>query len=134
MKQGQLNTYFKKLTLVPGTSNGDERGEAGAAVDPRPTPALQKQPAARPKVLAQTRPSAKRDHGVYDKSKRVREFQDHWLGLYNYLRYDKKANIMYCEPCREFVHLHPNSEIAMIKGMFSLSKKLQLQNELIEWP
>ena len=51
MKQGQLNTYFKKLTLVPGTSNGDERGEAGAAVDPRPTPALQKQPAARPKVL-----------------------------------------------------------------------------------
>ena len=50
-----------------------------------------------------TRPSAKWDHGVYDKSKRGREFQDHWLGLYNYLRYDKKANVMYCEPCREFV-------------------------------
>ena len=64
MKQGQLNSYFKKLTLVPESSNGDER--AGAAVE---APPLQKQPAARPKVLAQTRPSAKRDHGIYDKSK-----------------------------------------------------------------
>ena len=114
MKQGQLNlnTYFKKLTV------------ADATVDPRPTPALQKQPAAaRPKVLTQTRSSAKWDHGAYEKSKRVREFQDSWLGQYNYLRYDKKANIMYCEPCREFAHLHPNSEVAMIKGMFSLLKK-----------
>ena len=111
MKQGQLSTYFKKLTV------------ADATADPRPTPALQKQPAARPKVLAQTRPSAKRDHGAYDKSKRVREFQDSWLGEFNYLRYDKKANIMYCEPCREFAHIHPNSEGAMIKGMFSLLKK-----------
>ena len=117
MKQGQLNSYFKKLTLVPESSNGDER--AGAAVEARPAPPLQKQPAARPKVLAQTRPSAKRDHGVYDKSKRTREFQDHWLGIYNYLRYDKKANVMYCEPCREFVHLHPSREATMIKGMFS---------------
>ena len=89
----------------------------------RAAPPLQKQPAARPKVLAQTRPSAKRDHGAYDKSKRVREFQDSWLGEFNYLRYDKKANIMYCEPCREFAHIHPNSEVAMIKGMFSLLKK-----------
>ena len=55
MKQGQLNSYFKKLTLVPESSNGDER--AGAAVEARPAPPLQKQPAARPKVLAQTRPS-----------------------------------------------------------------------------
>ena len=77
MKQGQLNTYFKKLSLVPGTSNGDERGEATSCLT--------------------------KGTGVYDKSKRGREFQDHWLGLYNYLRYDKKANVMYCEPCREFV-------------------------------
>ena len=75
MKQGQLNSYFKKLTLVPESSNGDEW--AGAVVEARPAPPLQKQPAARPKVLAQTRPSAKRDHGIYDKSKRTREFKDH---------------------------------------------------------
>ena len=35
-------------------------------------------------------------HGVYEKCKRTREFQDHWLDIYNYLRYDKKANVMYC--------------------------------------
>ena len=125
MKQGQLNSYFKKFTLVPESSNGGE--QAGAAVEARPAPSLQKQPAARPKVLAQTRPSAKWDHGVYDKSKRTIEFQVHWLGIYNFLRYDKKANIMYCKPCREFVHLHPSREITMIKGMFSLLIK-QLQN------
>ena len=33
MKQGQLNSYFKKLTLVPESSNGDE--QAGAAVEAR---------------------------------------------------------------------------------------------------
>ena len=96
MKQGQLNSYFKKLTLVPESSNGDERAEPGAPVHSRPAPPLPKEPAARSKVLARTRPSAKQDHGVYEKSKRTREFQNHWLGIYNYLRYDKKANVMYC--------------------------------------
>ena len=80
------------VTLVPGSSNVDE--PAGAAAKARPVPLLQ--PAVRPKVLAQTRPSTKWDHDVYDESKRTREFQDHWLGIYNYLRYDKKANVMYC--------------------------------------
>ena len=120
MKQGQLSNFFKKLTLVPESSNGDERVQPGATVETRASPPKQKQPAARPKILVHSRPSAKRDHGVYDKSKRTREFQDSWLNIYNYLRYDKEANIMYCEPCREFAHLHPSSEISMIKGMFSL--------------
>ena len=117
MKQAQLNKFFKKFTLVPDSSNGDVRVEPGAAVGTRPSPPKQKQPAARPKVLVHARPSAKQ---AYEKSKRTREFQDHWLDLYSYLRYDKKTNMMYCGPCREFAHLHPSSEIAMIKGMFSL--------------
>ena len=51
MKQGQLSNFFKKLTLVPESSNGDERVQPGATVETRASPPKHKQPAALPKVL-----------------------------------------------------------------------------------
>ena len=111
MKQAQLSNFFKAFTLVPETSNGDGQVDPGAAVGTRAQPPLQKQP-------AQTRPSSKRDHRTYEETKRIRVFQESWSGTYNWVRHDKKANVMYCEPCREFVHLHPARAVALIKGMF----------------
>ena len=59
MKQGQLSNFFKKLTLVPESSNGDERVQPGATVETRASPPKQKQPAARPKILVHSRPSVR---------------------------------------------------------------------------
>ena len=93
MKQAELSAYFKTAAAVSDVRN-----------HPRPSQA------------DQTRPTGARDHSVYESTKRVRLFQPRWLNTFPWLRYDKENDAMYCECCREFKHLHPNSNINLIKG------------------
>ena len=96
MKQAHLSAYFKK----PAAADSD----------------VSNQP--RPSQRDHTRPtgSGTRDHSVYESTKRNRVFQPSWLNIYPWLCYDKDNDVMYCECCREFKHLHPNSNITLIKG------------------
>ena len=106
MKQSQLTKFFKTPASVLNPVKMVLYGQ------PQP---LQQCP-------TQTRPSVKRDQSVYDATKRTRVFQDTWLVSNSWLRYDKDNNVMYCEVCREFSHLHPASGITMIKGDCSFRK------------
>ena len=94
MKQAELSAYFKTAAAVSDVRN-----------HPRPSQPNQ----------VQARPTGARDHSVYE-SKRLRLFQPSWLNTFPWLRYDKDNDAMYCECCREFKHLHPNSKINLIKG------------------
>ena len=120
MKQSQISSFFKIPTSV--LDNSHVRQQPAALV------ANTKQD--RGEQPAEDSPSVKRisKHKVYEAKKRDRVWQENWLCSYNWLRYDKKVNVMYCEACREFVHLHPTGTVAMIKGkydyyIFLLSKK-----------
>ena len=95
MKQSHLNSFFKSSASVPVRSDGRDQQQS-----------VQKQK------------SGKRDYKSYETKKRDRVWQANWLCTYSWLRYDKDTNIMYCESCREFSHLHPNKNIAMIKGKY----------------
>ena len=102
MKQAQLSSFFKNMTLNPDSNVGNQ---------PRPSQAA-----------PQRRPSGVRDHSVYEATKRNRVFQPSWVNTFPWLRYDKENNVMYCDCCREFKHLHPNSNITLIKGDSSFRK------------
>ena len=95
MKQSHLNSFFKSSASVPVHSDGRDQQQS-----------VQKQK------------SGKRDYKSYETKKRDRVWQPNWQCTYSWLRYDKDTNIMYCESCREFSHLHPNKNIAMIKGKY----------------
>ena len=151
MKQSQLNTFFKQLS-VADSSNEGANGVASTAEVQRPAhrpvmgqatpkavaPTTQVQrPAHRP-VIGQATPRAvapttqvqrpvhrrvkgqlpsSRDHSTYDSTKRCRTFQEGWKGSYSWVEHDKENNVIYCKPCREFQHLHPNPNISLIKGI-----------------
>ena len=151
MKQSQLNTFFKQLS-VANSSNEGANGVASTAEVQRPAhrpvmgqatpkavaPTTQVQrPAHRP-VIGQATPRAvapttqvkrpvhrrvkgqlpsSRDHSTYDSTKKCRTLQEGWKGSYSWVEHDKENNVMYCKPCREFQHLHPNPNISLIKGI-----------------
>ena len=147
MKQSQLNTFFKQLS-VADSSNEGANGVASSAEVHRPvmgqttpkavTPTTQVQPPAHRPVIGQATPRpvapttqvqrpvhrrvkgqlpSSRDHSTYDSTKRCRTFQEGWKGSYSWVEHDKENNVMYCKPCREFQHLHPNPNISLIKGI-----------------
>ena len=101
MKQSQVNHFFKKTTTAAVASNGSATAKAQRPIPP----------------LAKGQGPSKRDHSDYESSKRCREFKDGWKDLFDWVRHDKKNNVMYCEPCREFQHIHPVGNITLIKGI-----------------
>ena len=104
MKQSRLSNFFKTPAL--------DLNPVKKVLYGKPISLQQRSP-------TQTRPSAKRS---YEATKRKHVFQEAWLGSFNWLRHDKKNNVMYCDTCREFKHLHPVSDIALIKGDCSFRK------------
>ena len=109
MKQSQISNFFKTPSSVPATS---------LVRDQQPTASVPDTNHVCGQESVQERISTKHKNKVYDATKRDRVWQENWLCSYNWLRYDKKSNVMYCEACREFVHLHPNRNVAMIKGKY----------------
>ena len=131
MKQSQLNTFFKQLS-VADSSNVGANGVASTAEVQRPAhrPVIGQ---ATPRAVAPTtqvkRPvhrrvkgqlPSSRDHSTYDSTKRCRTFQEGWKGSYSWVEHDKENNVMYFKPCREFQHLHPNPNISLIKGIWTV--------------
>ena len=112
MKQSSLSNFFKTLAIIPEVPEPSQHGDQ---VNPEPTAECQ-----------QPRPAAKRKYNDYESTKRTRVYQDSWRDSFSWVRYDKEFNVMYCEPCREYAHIHPSKGINMIKGMFIfIDNKLQ---------
>ena len=123
MKQSQISLFFKTPASVPETSQSG--GQISAAPNAGSSTGTKRKRLELRPVQSRKRHRSEYDN-IYDSTKRLRVFQETWLNDYSWLRFDRVGNVMYCETCREFDHLHPKKDISLIKGIiFFIDNKLQ---------
>ena len=110
----QISLLFKTPASVPETSQSV--GQISAAPNAGSSTGTKRKRLELRPVQSRKRHRSEYDN-TYESTKRLRVFQETWLNDYSWLRFDRVGNVMYCDTCREFDHLHPKKDISLIKGI-----------------